>query len=92
MFIIIDKTKKETWKQEHDKNIAFSIGLLVLPRVSAGKFLHNYLAPYLGFSLEGRGSKLRVLSLLVVGLMLGLKPVARATQVTDQNYIWGLPF
>jgi len=79
-------------KQEHDKNIAFSIGLLVLPRVSAGKFLHNYLAPYLGFSLEGRGSKLRVLSLLVLGLMLGLKPVARATQVTDQSYIWGLPF
>ena len=41
---------------------------------------------------ESVPSKLRVLSLLVLGLMLGLKPVARATQVTDQSYIWGLPF
>jgi len=79
-------------KQEQDESVVLRIGLLILPRVSAGKFLHTYLAPHLGVSLESRGSKASVLLILVVGLTLAASPFSRGVPLTNKGYIWRLPF
>ena len=86
------RTSRLFSKQEQDGRVVLSIGLLLLPRVSAGKFLHTYLAPFLGVSLESRGSKASVLLILITGLILAVGTLSSRAQVTNKSYIWRLPF
>lgn len=79
-------------KQEQDRSVVWRIRLLIMPRISAGKFLHTYLAPHWGVSLESRGSKASVILLLITGLILAVGPFFGETPLTNKGYIWRLPF
>ena len=81
------RTSRLFSKQEQDGRVVLSIGLLLLPRVSAGKFLHTYLAPFLGVGLESRRSKASVLLILIAGLILAVGTLSSRAQLTNKSYI-----